>query len=68
MADTPKQPSTPEPSQENLAAQVRDLQNALAAMRATVPLSLVPEHGGGVGDAIAETWSLAEQEAARSGS
>lgn len=49
---------------DDLAARVRDLENALAAARATSPLGLIPLHGAGPGEEIAETWSLAEQEAA----
>ena len=51
-----------------LAAKVRDLENALAATRAGIPLSLIPEHGAGPGTEISDTWSQAEQEAARAGS
>jgi hypothetical protein len=48
-----------------LEARVRDLEAALKASRAALPVSLVPEHGAGYGDEVAETWSLAEQEEAR---
>ena len=48
-----------------LQQEVRDLKNALASLRATVPSSLLPLHGGGPGEEVAETWSQAEQEAAR---
>lgn len=59
------QPKTEAPRQDNdLAARVRDLENALAAARATSPLGLIPLHGAGPGEEVAETWSLAEQEAA----
>ena len=52
-------------SNEELAARVRDLENSLAATRAGMPLSLIPEHGAGPGMEVAETWSAAEQEAAK---
>jgi hypothetical protein len=51
--------------EEDLRREVRDLKNALASLRATVPTSLIPLHGAGPGEDIDETWSLAEQEEAR---
>jgi hypothetical protein len=60
MADE-KQPEKPNP----LEARVRDLEAALKASRAAIPTSLIPDHGAGYGDEIAETWSQAEQEEAR---
>lgn len=51
-------------SNDDLAARVRDLENALAATRAGMPLSLVPENAAGPGTEFAETWSQAEQEQA----
>jgi hypothetical protein len=50
---------------ETLEARVRDLEAALVAQRAAMPLSLIPEHGAGYGDEVEETWSLAQQEEAR---
>lgn len=52
-------------SNEELAARLRDLENTLAATRAGMPLTLIPEHGGGTGTDVAPSWSQAEQEAAR---
>jgi hypothetical protein len=52
-------------STSELAAEVRDLRNALAASRAAMPLSTTPLHGAGPADEVAETWSQAEQEAAK---
>ena len=49
-------------SSEDLARRIRDLENTLAATRAGMPLSLVPEHGAGPGGEIAETWSQYDQE------
>lgn len=49
-------------SNADLAKEVRDLRNALAATRAGLPQTLVPANGAGVGGEFAETWSLAEQE------
>ena len=51
-------------SQRELASRIRDLENTLAATRAGMPLSLLPEHGAGPGMDIAPTWSQAEQEIA----
>lgn len=51
-------------SSEDLARRIRDLENTLAATRAGMPLSLIPEHGAGPGENIADTWSQADQEAA----
>jgi hypothetical protein len=59
---TPSESPTP-----NLEQQVRELQQALEAMRATVPTTLIPEHGAGPGMQINPTWSQAEQEVARAG-
>lgn len=59
------EPQVEEPRRDDdLAARVRDLENALAAARAVTPLGLVPAHGGGPGTDVNETWSQAEQEAA----
>ena len=49
-------------SQRDLAARIRDLENTLAATRAGLPLTLMPEHGAGPGGEIAESWSQYEQE------
>ena len=59
----------PEESMSNaeLASRLRDVENTLAATRAGIPQTQVPEHGAGVGTNIAPTWSLAEQEKARAG-
>lgn len=54
-------------SNEALSNRIRDLENTLAATRAGMPLSLVPEHGGGPGGEIAETWSQYDQELAVAG-
>lgn len=52
-------------SSEDLAKRVRDLENTLAATRAGMPLSTIPVNGAGPGNEVAETWSQADQEAAR---
>lgn len=52
-------------SNEELAARVRDLETTLAATRAGMPLSLIPVNGAGPGTEVAETWSQADQEAAK---
>lgn len=49
-------------SNEDLAARLRDVENQLAATRAGMPLSLIPSHGAGPGEEVAETWSQLEQE------
>jgi TATA-binding protein-associated factor Taf7 len=51
-------------STRDLAARIRDLENTLAATRAGLPLTLVPEHGAGPGTDIRESWSQYEQELA----
>lgn len=51
-------------SPEDLSRRIRDLENTLAATRAGMPFSLIPSHGAGVGDEVAETWSQLEQERA----
>jgi hypothetical protein len=65
----PRQPNQGNPQQgsgdDSLRQEVRDLRNALASMRATLPVSLLPEHSAGPGQEIADTWSLAEQEEAQ---
>lgn len=48
----------------------RDRQHAeeMAAVKARVPVAMVPMHGGGPGiDQHQPSWNLAEQEAARAG-
>lgn len=49
-------------SPRDLAARIRDLENTLAATRAGLPLTLMPEHGAGPGGEVAESWSQYEQE------
>lgn len=51
---------------KELAAKVRDLENALAATRAGMPLSLIPDNGAGPGTEIEATWSQYQQEQVRS--
>lgn len=65
--DKKEEPVFAEERQDNatLAKKIRDLENALAASRAASPLTLIPEHGAGKGDEIAETWSQYDQEQAR---
>ena len=43
----PKQDAKSDTSQEDLSARVQHLEAALAASRAALPLSLIPEHGAG---------------------
>jgi hypothetical protein len=43
----------------------REMDSLRLAMAGVLPALGVPEHGGGPGLKINETWSLAEQEAAR---
>jgi hypothetical protein len=54
-------------SQKDLAARIRDLENALATTRAGLPLSLLPPHGAGPDDEIRGSWSQYEQELATRG-
>lgn len=67
MADTTPKSAEPKSADPDLATQVRDLQNTIAAMRAGAPLSLIPEHSAGLGDGVAETWSQYDQEMALAG-
>lgn len=62
--DPNKKPTFAEESMttEQLAGRIRDLENTLAATRAGMPLTLVPEHGAGPGGEVADTWSQYEQE------
>lgn len=60
-----QKPPTPE-GRDALEGRVRDLEAALAASKAAMPLSLIPEHGAGPGMEVNETWSQAEQEEAAS--
>jgi hypothetical protein len=63
MADTPKVPE--KSGEQDLAARIRDLEATVKAQRAVMPQSLIPTHGAGEGDEVADTWSQAEQEEAR---
>lgn len=63
-------PKTPdfsgnEKSNDDVNARIAALEAQLAASRAAQPLTLTPVHGAGPGLDVAETWSQAEQEAAR---
>jgi hypothetical protein len=49
----------------DLEAEVSRLRAEVKSMRATLPVSLIPLHGAGPGLEVDDTWSLAEQEAAR---
>jgi hypothetical protein len=62
----PEIPDPPKPD-DDLAKRVQDLETRLAAAQAMAPPTLIPVHGGGPGGEIAETWSLADQEAAKAG-
>lgn len=53
------------PPSEDLSSRVQQLEAALKAQRAAMPQSLIPLHGAGEGDDVADTWSQYEQEAAR---
>lgn len=68
--DDKKDPTFAEERMTNadLAARIRDLENTLAATRAGMPLTLVPEHGAGPGMEVAETWSAYEQQQAKENS
>lgn len=65
-ADTPAAdaPAT-DTTGDDLAKRVQDLETRLAAAQAAAPLTQIPLHGAGPGGEIAETWSLADQEAAK---
>jgi hypothetical protein len=61
MADERQQPKQAKTTEQRLA----DVELQLAQTRATTPGGTIPEHAAGYGEDIEETWSLAEQEAAR---
>lgn len=61
MADE-KPVQRPVRNEEDLSARVQQLEAALKASRAAMPLTLIPEHGAGPGMEVNETWSQAEQE------
>lgn len=46
---------------------IADLELQLATVRATTPLGTIPNHGGGVDQDMADTWSQYEQELATRG-
>jgi hypothetical protein len=50
-------------TKRDLEAELDELRAELASARAALPLTLVPSNGGGPGEEIRQTWSLAEQEA-----
>jgi hypothetical protein len=54
-----------EMSNSDLAARIRDLENTLAATRAGMPLTLIPEHGAGPGMEVSDSWGQYEQEQAK---
>jgi hypothetical protein len=54
-------------AEEDLSKRVADLELALAASRAAVPGGTIPEHSGGPGTEVAETWSQQDQELAARG-
>jgi hypothetical protein len=55
----------PKQSGSDIEAELARLRAEVWSMRGAMPVSVVPEHGAGEGFDVAETWSLAEQEAAR---
>jgi hypothetical protein len=59
--EEPKEEEKKSSAEERISA----LEAALAASRAASPLNPIPEHGAGPGQDIAETWSLFEQQQAR---
>jgi hypothetical protein len=61
---TEKTPPKEGKSQEQ---RIADLELALAQTRAGTPLGTLPNHAGGVGQEVEETWSQYEQELATAG-
>jgi hypothetical protein len=61
MAEENKEDEKKTSQEERIAA----LEAALAASRGAAPLNPIPAHGAGEGDEIAESWSLYDQEQAR---
>jgi hypothetical protein len=62
MAD---EKAAPPQQGRNVETELASLRAEIKSMRATLPTSLIAWHGAGPEDTVEETWSLAEQEAAR---
>jgi hypothetical protein len=64
--DDDDKPDTKKDDTPDLESRIRELErNLAAASRGGIPLNTIPLHGAGPGSDIAETWSQADQEAAR---
>lgn len=63
VAEQGKTQTPPKSTEQRIA----DLELQLATVKATTPLGTIPDHGGGVGQEIEDTWSQADQELARAG-
>lgn len=62
----PNKPDTRSPS-KSTEQRIADLELQLATVKATTPLGNIPDHGGGVGQEMEDTWSQQDQELARAG-
>jgi hypothetical protein len=67
MAEESKPQSRPQSDDKALAQRVADLELQLAQSRAGTPTGSIPDHGAGIGDDVAETWSLFDQGLAAAG-
>jgi hypothetical protein len=61
----PEEATGQQGSSGDLQSRVEQLEAALANARAGMPLNLIPLHGAGEGEEIAQSWSLYDQEQAR---
>jgi len=59
--------SKPSDREKALEKRLADMELQLAQSRATAPLGTTPNHGAGVGEETAETWSMHEQGLAYAG-
>jgi hypothetical protein len=57
----------PKPGEKTTEQRIADLELQLASVKATTPLGTIPDHGGGVGQEIEDTWSQQDQELAWAG-
>jgi hypothetical protein len=68
MAEQGKAPTQPTSDhQKSTEQRIADLELQLATVKATTPLGTIPDHGGGVGQEVEETWSQHDQELATKG-
>lgn len=62
-----KPPEGDRDEKRTMEQRIADLELQLAQSRATSPLGTTPNHGAGVGENTAETWSMHDQRLAYEG-